>query len=103
MASNVFLTVGSKPRAIVSIRRSSTEQPQPLPKAVPNGDTAGIHLQESVSVRFLEVDSPKKKIALVVAQGGNDIHSSEWESYLFIPAPFIPLFVSRGWRLEGWS
>ena len=25
------------------------------------------------------------------------------EDRLFIPAPFIPLFVSRGWRLEGWS
>ena len=25
------------------------------------------------------------------------------EDRLFIPSPFIPLFVSRGWRLEGWS
>ena len=24
------------------------------------------------------------------------------EDRLFIPLAFVPLFVSRGWRLEGW-
>ena len=83
--SNVFFTTGNKPRAIVSIRRASTGQPQPLSAAIPDGDTAGIHLQGSVSVRFLGVDSPEKQIDLIVAQGGNSLDSPQWESYLTNP------------------
>jgi hypothetical protein len=88
--SNVFFTVGMKPRAIVSIRHASTGQPQSLSEAIPDGDTAGIHLQGSVSVRFLGVDSPEKRIDLAVAQGGNDLDSPQWESYL--TNPFDPQF-----------
>ncbi|HEU4743803.1 MAG TPA: hypothetical protein VFS61_01155, partial [Anaerolineales bacterium] len=83
--SNVFFTTGNKPRAIVSIRRASTGEPQTLNAAIPDGDTAGIHLQGSVSVRFLGVDSPEKQIDLVVAQGGNNLDSPQWESYLTNP------------------
>ncbi|HEX6035202.1 MAG TPA: hypothetical protein VFY83_12235 [Anaerolineales bacterium] len=88
--SNVFFSVGMKPRAIVSIRHASTGQPQSLSEAIPDGDTAGIHLQGSVSVRFLGVDSPEKRIDLAVAQGGNDLDSPQWESYL--TNPFDPQF-----------
>jgi hypothetical protein len=88
--SNVFFTIGSKPRAIVSIRRASTGQPQSLSEAIPDGDTAGIHLQGSVSVRFLGVDSPEKKFDLAIAQGGNDLDSTQWESYL--TNPFDPQY-----------
>jgi hypothetical protein len=88
--SNVFFTVGAKPRAIVSIRRASMGQPQPLREAIPDGDTAGIHLQGSVPIRFLGVDSPEKAIDLAVAQGGNDLDSPQWESYL--TNPFDPQF-----------
>ena len=88
--SNVFFTTGTKPRAVVSIRRASTGQSQPLSQAIPDGDTAGIHLQGSVSVRFLGVDSPEKSIDLTVAQGGNDLDSPQWESYL--TNPFDPQF-----------
>src|SRR5215211_431085 len=83
--SNVFFTVGAKPRAIVSIRRTSAGQPQSLSDAITDGDTAGIHLQGSVSVRFLGIDSPEKKIDLIVAQGGNNLDSPQWESYLTNP------------------
>ncbi|HEY9528684.1 MAG TPA: hypothetical protein VIR02_16465, partial [Anaerolineales bacterium] len=83
--SNVFFTTGSKPRAIVSIRHTSEGQPQSLSDAIPDGDTAGIHLQGSVSVRFLGVDSPEKRIDLIVAQGGNNLDSPQWESYLTNP------------------
>jgi len=86
--SNVFFTTGSKPRAIVSIRHTSEGQPQPLSDAIPDGDTAGIHLQGSVSVRFLGIDSPEKKIDLIVAQGGNNLDSPQWESYLTNPFAF---------------
>jgi hypothetical protein len=88
--SNVFFTTGSKPRAVVSIRRASTGQPQSLNAAIPDGDTAGIHLQGSVPVRFLGVDSPEKAIDLLVAQGGNNLDSPQWESYL--TNPFDPQF-----------
>jgi hypothetical protein len=70
--SNVFFTTGNKPRAVVSIRRAATGQPQSLNDAIPDGDTAGIHLQGSVPVRFLGVDSPEKSIDLAVTQGGNN-------------------------------
>lgn len=88
--SSVFFTVGSKPRAVVSIRRASTGEPQALHDSIPDGDTAGIHLQGSVAVRFLGVDSPEKKFDLVVAEGGNELDSPQWESYL--TDPFDPQF-----------
>lgn len=83
--SNVFFTTGNKPRAVVSIRRTATGQPQPLHDAIPDGDTAGIHLQGSVPVRFLGIDSPEKSIDLAIAQGGNNLDSPQWESYLTNP------------------
>jgi hypothetical protein len=88
--ASVFFTVGTKPRAVVSIRHSSSGQPQSLNEAIPDGDTAGIHLQGSVPVRFLGVDSPEKRIDLAVAVGGNDLDSPQWESYL--TNPFDPQF-----------
>lgn len=88
--STVFFTTGNKPRAIVSIRRATTGQPQPLNVAIPDGDTAGVHLQGSVPVRFLGVDSAEKNIDLIVVQGGNDLDSPQWESYL--TDPFAPQY-----------
>lgn len=88
--SNVFFTTGNKPRAVVSIRLTSAGQPQSLSVAIPDGDTAGIHLQGSVPVRFLGVDSPEKQIDLIVAQGGNNLDSPQWESYL--TNPFDPQY-----------
>ena len=89
--SNIFFTTGNKPRAVVSIRRATTGQPQPLNLAIPDGDTAGVHLQGSVPVRFLGVDSPEKNIDLAVVQGGdNDLDSPQWEAYL--TDPFAPQY-----------
>jgi hypothetical protein len=90
MTSNVFFTTGSKPRAVVSIRRAANGQPQSLLDSIHDGDTLGTHLQGSASVRFLGIDSPEVSIDLVVAQGGNDLDSPQWENYL--TDPFAPQF-----------
>jgi len=85
MSSNVFFTTGNKPRAVVSIRRAANGQPQSLHDSIHDGDTIGSHLQGSVSVRFLGIDSPEVSFDLAVAQGGNDLDSEQWESYLTDP------------------
>ena len=90
MASNIFFTTGSKPRAVVSIRHDANGQPQTLHDSIHDGDTVGTHVQGSASVRFLGIDSPEVAIDLAVANGGNDLNSPEWENYL--TDPFAPQF-----------
>lgn len=98
--SNVFFTTGDKPRAVVSIRRAATGQPQSLSQAIPDGDTAGVHLQGSVPVRFLGVDSPEKNIDLAVVQGGTMI-STHRNGNVILPIHLIrnlgPLISMRIW------
>lgn len=88
--ANIFFTTGDKPRAVTSIRRTATGQPQSLNASISDGDTVGVHLEGSASVRFLGIDSPEKSIDLAVIQGGNRLDSAQWESYL--TDPFLPLF-----------
>jgi hypothetical protein len=87
---NIFFTTGNKPRAVVSIRRDASGQPQSLNASVPDGDTVGVHLEGSASVRFLGIDSPEKSFDLAVFQGGNSLDSGNWENYL--TDPFLPPF-----------
>jgi hypothetical protein len=87
---NVFFTTGDKPRAVASIRRTASGQPQTLDASISDGDTVGVHLEGSTSVRFLGIDSPEKSIDLAVMQGGNNLDSAQWESYL--TDPFLPQF-----------
>jgi hypothetical protein len=82
---NVFFTTGDMPRAVASIRRTANGQPQSLNASISDGDTVGVHLEGSASVRFLGIDSPEKSIDLAVAQGGNTLDSAQWESYLTDP------------------
>jgi len=89
MASVFFITDG-RPRAVASIRRTATGQPQSLDASIADGDTVGVHLEGSVSVRFLGIDSPEKSIDLAVLQGGNNLDSAQWERYL--TDPFLPEF-----------
>jgi hypothetical protein len=88
--SNVFFITGGQPRAVASIRRTANGQPQSLQASISDGDTVGVHLEGSVSVRFLGIDSPEKSIDLAVTQGGNNLDSEQWDSYL--TDPFLPLF-----------
>ena len=81
----VFFTIGNKPRAVASIRRDANGQPQALNDAIPDGDTAGVHLEGSTSVRFLGIDTPEKTYDLAAVQGGNRLDSEQWENYLSNP------------------
>jgi endonuclease YncB( thermonuclease family) len=59
---DVFFSTGDKPRAVAFIRRTAAGQPQSLDDSIPDGDTVGVHLEGSTSVRFLGIDSPEKSI-----------------------------------------
>lgn len=50
--ADVFFTMNGNVRAIGSIRRGANGQPQSLEAAIPEGDTAGIHIAGSGSVPF---------------------------------------------------
>ena len=90
MTSNVFFTTGSKPRAIAAIRHAANGQPQSLHDSIHDGDTLGTHVQGSVSVRFLGIDSPEVSIDLAVVKGGSDLNSPQWDAYL--TDPFAPQY-----------
>lgn len=82
--AKAFFTVQGRPRSVMSIRQDVSGQPQPLAEAIPDGDTAGIHVQGRGSVRFLGIDSPEKSFDLP-GTGGNDLASPQWEAYLTDP------------------
>jgi hypothetical protein len=88
--ADAFFTVGGLPRAVTSVRRDANGQPQSLNAAIPDGDTIGVHVQGSGSVRFLGIDSPEKSFELPGAAGARRLDSAEWEAYL--TDPFLPQF-----------
>ncbi|WP_067844512.1 hypothetical protein [Nocardia lijiangensis] len=84
--SDAFFTVKNRPRSVTGIRRTSGGGPQSLEQSIPDGDTTGVHVQGSMLVlraaqRYFEILNP--------------------EDRLYIPQHFVPIFVSRGWRLEN--
>lgn len=89
MMPDAFFTTGGQPRAVASVRRDANGQPQALNAAIPDGDTIGVHLEGSGSVRFLGIDTPEKSFELP-GQGTRRLDSAEWESYL--TDPFLPQF-----------
>jgi len=80
----------------MSVRRLANGDPQPLVDAIPDGDTTGVHLEGSGSVRFLGIDSPEKSIDLPLV-GGSDLRSPQWETYLTDPfqAQFGPFALEE--------
>jgi hypothetical protein len=88
--ANIFFSTGNMPRGVVSIRRDANGQPQPLVDSIPDGDTAGVHLEGSAAIRFLGIDTPEKSIDISVIHGGNRLDSQQWEAYL--TNPFDPQF-----------
>lgn len=90
---DVFFTVSEVPRAITSIRRETTGQPQTLNAAIPDGDTIGVHLLGSGAIRFLGIDSPEKSFERP-SPGPTSLDSAEWEAYL--TDPFLPQFGPFG-------
>ncbi|RJG13541.1 hypothetical protein D3879_09960 [Pseudomonas cavernicola] len=88
--ADAFFTVGGLPRAVTSIRRDANGQPQSLNAAIPDGDTVGVHVAGSGSVRFLGIDTPEKSFQVPGAAGARRLDSAEWETYL--TDPFLPQF-----------
>ena len=88
--ADAFFTTNGNVRAIGSIRRGANGQPQSLEASIPDGDTAGIHIEGSGSVRFLGVDTPEKNFSLAGSSAQRRLDSTEWEAYL--TDPFLPQF-----------
>ena len=64
---------------------------------------------EAFEVRYLGRREPPNRAVIdlsrnddVILRPQNYSHIANSEDRLFIPLPFVPLFVARGWRLEGW-
>ena len=74
--ADAFFTTNGNVRAIGSIRRGANGQPQSLGASIPDGDTAGIHIEGSGSVRFLGVDTPEKDFSLAGSSTQRHLASS---------------------------
>jgi endonuclease YncB( thermonuclease family) len=90
MMPDAFFTIGGRPRAVTSIRRGANDQPQSLNASIPDGDTIGVHVAGSGSVRFLGIDTPEKSFQLPGSEGQRRLDSAEWQDYL--ADPFRPQF-----------
>jgi hypothetical protein len=65
---------------------------------------------EAFEIRYLGRREPPNRAVIdlsrndqVLLRPQNYFHIPNPEDRLFIPPAFVPLFVSRGWRLEGWT
>lgn len=83
--ADAFFTSDGQPRAVTAIRRDANGQPQSLNAAIADGDTLGVHIAGSGSVRFLGIDSPEKSFELPGSSGARRLDSAEWERYLTDP------------------
>jgi hypothetical protein len=91
---DAFFTSGGRPRAVTSIRRGANGQPQTLDASISDGDTVGLHVEGSGSVRFLGIDTPEKSFELPGSGGARRLDSPEWQSYL--TDPFRPELGPHG-------
>ncbi len=82
--AKAFFTQQRRVRAVASIRRNNDGTFQSIDASVPDGDTAGTHIEGSASVRFLGIDTAEKSFA-VPGGGGTKLDSAEWEAYLTDP------------------
>jgi hypothetical protein len=87
---DAFFTPNGMPRAVMAIRRDANGQPQSLNASIPDGDTIGVHVAGSGSVRFLGIDTPEKTFELPGSSGARRLDSPDWEAYL--TDPFLPQF-----------
>ncbi len=90
MMPEVFFDTSGNVRATGRVRRETTGQPQSLNASIPDGDTVGLHLEGSGSIRFLGIDTPEKNFQLPGSQAQRRLDSPEWEAYL--TDPFLPQF-----------
>ena len=88
--ADTFFTMNGNVRAVGSIRRGANGLPQSLEASIPDGDTIGLHIEGSGSVRFLGVDTPEKNFPLAGSTAQRRLDSEEWDIYL--TDPFLPQF-----------
>ena len=88
--ADVFFDTNGNIRAVGSIRRGTNGQAQSLNVSIADGDTIGIHLSGSGSIRFLGVDTPEKKFQLPGSETQYRLDSPQWDAYL--TDPFLPQF-----------
>ncbi|WP_293005660.1 hypothetical protein [Nitrosomonas sp.] len=88
--ADVFFDINSNIRAVGSIRRAASGNPQSLDASIADGDTIGFHFSGSGSMRFLGVDTPEKNFQLPGSQAHRRLDSEEWDAYL--TDPFLPQF-----------
>lgn len=84
MAETFFTLSDGSPRAVMGIRRNVDGTIQTLDQSVPDGDTSGLQLDGTGSVRFLGIDSPEKSFEQPLG-GAQNLDSGEWEQYLTNP------------------
>jgi hypothetical protein len=84
MAQTFFTLSDGSPRAIMGIRRRNNGTVQTLDEAVPDGDTVGVQLNGTGSVRFLGIDSPEKSFEQPLG-GAQSLDGPRWEEYLTNP------------------
>jgi len=90
MMPEVFFDTNGNVRATGRVRRETNGQPQSLNASIPDGDTIGIHVEGSGSIRFLGIDTPEKNFQLPGSSAQRRLDSAEWEAYL--TDPFLPQF-----------
>lgn len=84
MAQTFFTLGDGSPRAVMGIRRRSDGTVQTLDQAVPDGDTVGVQLNGTGSVRFLGIDSPEKSFEQPLG-GAQTLDGPKWEQFLTDP------------------
>ena len=89
--ANAFFTTNGIPRAVTSIRRDANGQPQSLDASLPDGDTIGVHVAGSGSIRFLGIDTPEKSFELPIPGGAQGV-SIPRGGILTLTDPFLPQF-----------
>jgi hypothetical protein len=79
-----FFTVDDNLRARMGIRRRDDGTVEPPGDAVPDGDTLGVHINGTGSVRFLGVDAPEKSFEQPLG-GSTRLDGEPWRRYLTDP------------------
>lgn len=90
MMPEVFFDTNGNVRATGRVRRETNGQPQSLNASIPDGDTIGIHIEGSGSIRFLGIDTPEKNFQVPGSGGTPSLASPAWEGYF--TDPFRPQF-----------
>jgi endonuclease YncB( thermonuclease family) len=84
MAETFFTLSDGSPRAVMGVRRKNNGTVQTLDESVADGDTAGVQLSGTGSIRFLGIDSPEKSFEQPLG-GGQALNGAKWEQYLTDP------------------